>query len=375
MKTTAFTLLFWCSFTHLLIAQSAAIFIHRAERPFQQFALSDTVLYTIDFEGGLLAWSLVQKDTLACPCAHNGLVFTAIGRDPMGEILLGTSTGDILQINATHKSCTTIAKVNHPVLALQVNAHGKRFLAGPEYIEELGLEKKWSEFPLMAYRMQARKSTSGGKSKATKTWYVAPQTHMMDSRGRWWMLNAFGEFGGEFQVFDSNEGHITTTTFSGLPNGHMHPTSVAEDVYGNIYLNSGLMHYFSSGEIYRLSPEGKVQKIYDSKTQAPVEDPHRPGKQTDLCIGASAYDEHTHQLYVATQAGIYKAGLGTVDEPSLGPFQLVVAPALSSVKNPMAQGMALPVIRMEFSSLHQLVFLTQQDGIGLYDGEQVYFLK
>jgi hypothetical protein len=375
MKTTA-TVLFWVCFTALpLAAQTPSVFVHRKSKPFQQFAIADTTLYTIDYEGGLMAWSLLLKDTLPCPCANTGKVFTAIVRNPMGEILLGTKTGEILQLHASLKNCIQLDKVDYPVLGIQVNALGQRFIAGPAYIETTAAKKRWSEFPLMAYRMHASRAKTSGKQKASKTWYLPPQQSMMDSRGRWWMLHAFGEFGGEFQVFDSQEGQVITADFSALPNGHLHPTAVVEDVYGNVYLSSGLMHYFTSGEIYRLSPEGQVRKIYDSKTQAPVEDPLRPGKQTDLCIGASAYDEHTHQLYIATQAGIYKAGLGTVDEPTLGPLQLVVAPALSSVKNPMAQGLALPVVRMEFSSLHQLVFLTQQDGIGVYDGEQLYLLK
>jgi hypothetical protein len=67
------------------------------------------------------------------------------------------------------------------------------------------------------------------KKKILKNYFAIPQYTFIDSDGNWWMTAVYGEFGGDLEIFDTQNKAIVDNKFLGINPGDLSPRSVFED--------------------------------------------------------------------------------------------------------------------------------------------------
>lgn len=335
---------------------------------YADFVISDTTLYVLTEEGQVLAWGLstLHKSQLMLSDPNDKII--SLAKSKTNEIYLGSERGKVYKLNPDFTSSLHL-KTKFPVRFLVFNSDNKLLLIVPNAIYDPQTKRHWTNFKNHTTGLIVKKH-----GKRTDTYFQMPHYIFVDSRDKLWMIASFGEFGGDVQIFDTRQLEIVDNKFDSISPGLFFPKSVFEDTNGNVFITSGLQHFSSSGEIYKIKPNQGTEKIFASSGPRRVE--RKTGKVLDeggMFIGPGAFNKIDSSIYFATSSGIYKSGIshtGKIENP-----QLLINPDLTWSQEPLAIGASMAVKKMIFTNNGVLVFLTKKDGIGIYDNKRVTMLK
>ena len=210
---------------------------------------------------------------------------------------------------------------------------------------------------------------------------------LVDKHDKIWLGFDYGEWGGDVFCFDTQQQtYLPLSIESGTINGN--PVSGFCETQDHIYLSSGLVHFFTHGRIFKFS-QGMARpflQAVDHETPVgftQIIDP-KTGKKKKVTvtswqggeyIGPIAYNSANNCLYFYSQNGIFKGDL-TKNLSNIKAWQRVFKPTLQwTGGRSNAVGPAMNVLKMQFDSQGTLFFLTEHDGLGVYDGKQLRFIK
>jgi hypothetical protein len=145
----------------------------------------------------------------------------------------------------------------------------------------------------------------------------------------------------------------------------------------------------NSGEIYKIAPDRSVSIIFDGFNRKAIQDTTvkvEKGKNGEFTViskrhpipeepfvGPGIFNKSDTCIYFATNEGFYKASLP--NEGKVNNARLLFNPTLSWEREPLAIGVGMTVKRIEFTADNKLLFLTSNDGFGIYDGHKLIMLK
>lgn len=124
-------------------------------------------------------------------------------------------------------------------------------------------------------------------------------------------------------------------------------------------------------------------KDKETPTNVVMEDPRTGKKEKKLLIawkgghriGPMTYNPTNKCLYFYSQFGIFK-GSPTADLSDIKQWQNVLKLNLKwTAGSPNAVGPAMNVLKMEFTPNGTLLFLTEHNGLGVYDGKNLRFIQ
>ena len=282
-------------------------------------------------------------------------------------VFLGTIKGDVYRVDPSDLSYSLYYHDKYRIYSICFNSENNMFLVVPYAIYEPRTKKHWEKFENHAGGIIVKRKRFMGLSwKQTDEYFTLPQFTYLDSQDRWWMCASHGEFGGDVEIFDTKNKKILSNRFEGLKTGDISPQSVFESPNKNIYITSGLQHFINSGEIYQISTDGKSTKIFDSNDFQDTT--KQGGVYGNLFIGPGAYNSHESTIYFASSEGFFKTKMPENDK--IEQIQFLFNPSLSWERESLAIGVSMAIKKMEFLPNHKLLFLTGNDGFGLYDGKK-----
>jgi outer membrane protein assembly factor BamB len=348
---------------------------------YRRIAVSQGRIFAISDSGDVVIWDMSRMDTLSYIPRTKKYTYRTVGKDRNGLIYIGTSRGEIFKIDPQTLKISIAHKLKYSIRDFYFTSDNRMFVAVPYALYDVQKRKYWTEFENHASGIYRQRRVLGLYTKKIKRYFDPPDYSFVDSKDRIWMLASFGEFGGEVQVFDARNLKIFNNNFQGIDNGLFFPRSAFEDTSGNIYITSGLQHMSNDGEIYRIAPDSKVTKVFNienykdtciDRTYYPdgsfLEKPYN-----GFFIGPGTYNRFDHNIYFATQLGIYKAPVPKGDRMTL-PVK-VFDPTLMWDGARLAVGYEMAVKYMEFISPDRMIFLISSDGIGLYEKGKLTFFK
>lgn len=318
-------------------------------------------------------WNLSTLDTLSFEKNDTtSYKFLCVAKDRMNAIYFGTDKGHIFKYQPETGECYVFKKLKYAVHYIVFNSDNHPLVIVPYAIYDPITKKHWTKFENHTDGLIHRKKILGLFSKRVYKYFQMPQYIFLDSQDRLWMTAGFGEFGGDAQIFDTKNFRIVDNKFDSISPGLLHPKSVFEGPDQKIFITSGLQHFSSSGDIYKINAIGSTTKVFhssgprvlDRKTQKVVD-------QGGLFIGPGAYNRNDDCIYFATSRGIHKI---KVDKNNSQGAEFVIDPALRWGREPLAIGAAMNIKRMEFLPDGRLLFLTAMDGIGILDGHRITLL-
>jgi len=344
----------------------------KTENPtFKSMIVGEDKIYALDKDGFLSVWDLKtlkkiykSTDTLKR--------FSSIAKDKRKQIFIGTKDGKILKLNTSNFSTELFIKLKKNFLVSDIffNSQNEIFLIIPYAIYDPIIDKKWTDFKHAPNGMIIRKRILFFFHKRTNTYFEMPQYAFIDSKDRIWMIKSWGEFGGSVQIFDTKKRKEHNVNIDSLDFGLLFPKSVFEDKKGDIYITSGLQHFMNSGEIYRIK-DNKASVIYNSEDFRDTTENNPFGG--GIFVGPGQYNETEHKLYFATTNGFYRAVVpqeGRIKNP-----EFLFKPDLIWEREPLAIGIGMTIKELEFTKDNRLVFLTSNNGIGVYDGKKLIMLE
>jgi hypothetical protein len=330
------------------------------------YTITDNYLYVINDSGNVVIWDINKYDTIRFLDADTSFRFTCITKNKQNEIFLGTDEGEIYKF--THGSFDLqkflTLKKKYYIHDIFFNSRNEMFLIIPWVVYDPIKDKYWNKFIHPPTGMLYRKKVLFFFKKETNKYCFLPDYTYIDKEDKIWMIKNEGEWGGDIQLFDTKKKKCLKLKYDSL---ELNPfQSVFEDNDKNIYLSSGIQHMSSSGCIDKIDSNHHVIRIFDSEDYAtPWGD--------ELFIGPGTFNKFDSCIYFASSFGFFKTNLKLL-ENHIMPAHLF-SPLLTWSYGNMACGYAMPVKRMEFISDNKLIFLTTNNGIGIYDGKKLVFLK
>lgn len=263
------------------------------------------------------------------------------------------------------------------------------------------------------------------KSDSTSLFLREPDVAFLDTKNRIWLTYDNGEFGEETWFFDLNDksfyeeeylsinNHLTYKESKVWNKNHNYKLAmkdsfpkkieikndelifkfpaqipiydgvkgIAEDTNGRIYLSQSMNHFGFSGGI-SIYFETNIQNFYSSKYLKNILDYNvwtnkRNGKEWEVreleeYLGPVTFNDFDNSIYYYTNKGFFKL----IERGDLFNKKLIVNPSLvwkSGLRHSVGSQMA--VKKFEFLDEKRFVFLTNQNGIGYYDGNQIKYYK
>jgi hypothetical protein len=297
-----------------------------------------------------------------------------------GKLKLLSSLGDELPLslsrNASFKSLvylghdTLIVTTNNAVSLLNTkNLVWKKLTVLPEKTTFLARDQKQQ---LYAATDKGIINLTSGKSflpvytlNDYYKWKPEIDASFLDSAGILWIGFGRGEWGGNLHAFNTKTQNFESVIFKDSL-ACLNPVKAFCQVKNQVYMTSSVMHFGIAGCITRL--EGfsarHVFNSYDELNYRVVINGEKIGEY----IGSLAYNNNKASLYYYSQSGVFEGKLDD-DLSKAESWQLLFAPKLHWQSGQRdAVGSPVNVLKMVSTHSGKLVLLTQNDGIGIWDG-------
>ncbi len=326
-----------------------------AQPTIKDMIAKDSLLYAVTTDGKLKCWNLSteKKNTVT----HNlRFTFTAIGSDKQQNVVVGTNNGKLFTLSDKGLQLLHAMQKPYTIEHIVFNSQNEPYLIIRNALYAPLTHTYWTAFP--------QQTTVGIRiEKRAKEFFRFPSCVFVDAHDVIWMTNFYGEFGGSFQLFDSKERKPLNRSIENLELGLFFPQSIFSDGKTDaVYIASGLQHLINSGDIFKI----------DNYTAEKILNDDDFDLNNRLFIGASTIDPVTQTLYIATQKGIYKTFLS--ESGKIGNLELLCEPKLRWEREPLAIGAKMAIKKLLLVR-GKLLFLTSQNGIGVFENGNISYLK
>ena len=326
-----------------------------AQPTIKDMIAKDSLLYAVTTDGKIKCWNLSteKKKTVT----HNSrFTFTAISSDKQQNVVVGTNDGKLFTLSDKGLQLLHAMQKPYTIEHIVFNSQNEPYLIICNALYAPLTHTYWTAFP--------QQTTVGIRiEKRAKEFFRFPSCVFVDAHDVIWMTNFYGEFGGSFQLFDSKERKPLNRSIENLELGLFFPQSIFSDGKTDaVYIASGLQHLINSGDIFKI----------DNYTAEKILNDDDFDLNNRLFIGASTIDPVTQTLYIATQKGIYKTFLSK--SRKIGILELLCEPKLRWEREPLAMGAKMAIKKLLLVR-GKLLFLTSQNGIGVFENGNISYLK
>lgn len=326
-----------------------------AQPTIKDMIAKDSLLYAVTTDGKLKCWNLSteKKKTVTY---NSRFIFTAIGSDKQQNVVVGTNNGKLFTLSDNGLQLLHTMQKPYTIEHIVFNSQNEPYLIIRNALYAPLTHTYWTAFP--------QQTTVGIRiEKRAKEFFRFPSCVFVDAHDVIWMTNFYGEFGGSFQLFDSKERKPLNRSIENLELGLFFPQSIFSDGKTDaVYIASGLQHLINSGDIFKI----------DNYTAEKILNDDDFDLNNRLFIGASTIDPVTQTLYIASQKGIYKTFLS--ESGKIGNLELLCEPKLRWEREPLAIGAKMAIKKLLLVR-GKLLFLTSQNGIGVFENGNISYLK
>jgi hypothetical protein len=257
--------------------------------------------------------------------------------------------------NSKAAAWETIGKLSRNVFGLVVNSQHQVFAI--TRLGVLSITTGQSKMPASSPNDQLRQLTEFG----------SPATYFIDSQDNLWIGFGYGEWGGNIFTYNTIKERFVDLKFNKFEIT-LRPIKSFFQFKTAVGVSSGLQHMSNSGTIASFQ-NLSAQLIYDTRADIDTTAKNkRESWSNQLYIGPAAYEGRADYLYFYSNRGVFK-GKATANLTKLSNWQLLFTPKLHwRSGQPDAIGSPMNVLGILPLGDGKLALLTQNDGIGIWDG-------
>ena len=361
---------------------------------YKDYVYANDIIYAISKNDDLVAINL-KKDRYKL--IKNNIV--AIAMQSTGELLFGSSEGKLFTFNKKGK-IKQIDEIDAQIFSILINSKDEYIV----YSNKSIYYDKKHYVPTRATNFYGKV-----KLKLTGTTLIAPDYIYLDKMNFIWFTFNEGEWGGNVCFFDLDKKEFIyeKQPFNEYPT-NLHISSNTKGVTYNsdnelfitssggsrtfIYTTLNEFDYYVSGTVSKIFQKGEVLHNYcfdpefleDKKYKFAFSRDYNGFKNNDSelreiltaneinKLGTITYNKFNNQLYFFSTKGfsILKNSDCTFIK------KLYLSPKLTcKTQNTRSYCIDLLVTKFEFISEKEMIFLTKNDGIGYYNGENIKYFK
>jgi len=209
----------------------------------------------------------------------------------------------------------------------------------------------------------------------TKSWSRRKPSFFIDKRNNIWIGFGYGEWGGDIFIFDTVNKNFVVPNLGDF-SIELSPIKTFFEDNENVYLSSGLAHMMTSGCIVKLN-NFKASYLFKSETEWENTNGNsnvRNYKEAEY-IGPATYNKYNNSIYFYSQNGIFKGEINQ-DLSKLENWKSIIKPKLNWRDGQTdAVGSPMNVLKIDCIDNEKFVILTQNDGIGYFNGKKLILIE
>lgn len=333
----------------------------KAQTQYKDFVVSDKNIIGLTEKGKLIFFDIGNGEKIDSIDIPSKAVLLA--KDKLGEIVVVDNKNKINKYKKDKKTWEQIASSKINVFGVLFNSKNTCYIITENGIENTKTNKRY--FSKKSLNNQIHYKNKWGK----------PYTYYVDKNDRIWIGFGYGEWGGNVFVFDIKKKQFLTPNL-GKFRIELWPIKSFFETKDNVFLSSGLQHMMTSGILVKFD-NINVTEFYESKSG--WSEPQGKDSIQNMIegeyIGPATYNKFNNSIYYYSQEGIKKGKLDK-DLSTKQNWELVIKPKLHwKYGQPDAVGSPMNVLKLEILDEKRLIFLSQNDGIGLFNGKELIMLK
>ena len=348
-------------------AQNDSLQVTRVNRDtidYWHYIQNGNKIFAINKTGKLKIWDLDKFDTISFKGNQNKIKYSSVAKDVHNNIFVSATDGSVFKLSAHDYSPSLYLKIKRPIQRLAFNSKNALFLVTQAGVYDTESKRYWNKFTIHAPGLLPVKKRKliFFKESLKNGYFSSPQYVFLDNQDRLWMSASYGEFGTDMEVFDTGKRKILDSLAKKARNTISNPNSFFNDDQGNLYITAGLQHFMNWGNISRIDKNDVATELFDGKIK---------GTENRMFIGPGAFNKTDNSIYFATTSGFFKAPVKGDDFTP----QFLFKTNLSWSREPMAIGVAMTIKQVSFTEDNKLLFLTTNNGFGIYDGKKLILFK
>lgn len=325
------------------------------------FAYDGDRIWGLTTDGKLALFDATNGDPISDK-VYNDSAIIVLANDKEGNIIIGDKSKSIKKYDRQTKTWTTLFKFDNTLLAITFDSKNNYYLITNKGIFDNSTKKYF--FPDSSQNFQIRHGAG---------WFRNPAL-LTDRNDNIWIGFGYGEWGGELFIFNTTERKFIVPNLKGFPIT-LNPIKSIFESTENVFVTSGLMHFSTSGSIAKFE-NFKSSLVFESDEHKKFPNDSSNNETIDgEYIGPGAYNQKENCIYFYSQNGIFK-GNPTTDLSKIENWTKVLQPKLHWTNGqPDAVGSPMNVLKLKFINSDKLIFVSQNDGIGIYDGRTLIMTR
>jgi hypothetical protein len=328
---------------------------------YKDFVIDKDRLWALTTDGKLTIFDVNTGDPLTGQ-VENASAIIVLTKDKHGDIIIGDESKSIKKYDKSTNSWTTLYKFSNTLLGITFDSKNNCYLLTNKGVFDNASKKMY--YPGSAQNPQIR-HTAG--------WLRTP-VYITDKNDNIWLGFGYGEWGGDLFIFNTIDKKFIVPELKDFPIT-LNPIKSIFESPGNVFVSSGLMHFSTSGCIVKFD-KFQSQIIFESEEHKKFPDDSTNYETiAGEYIGPGTYNPDDSCIYFYSQNGIFK-GNHKNDLSKIESWTKVLQPKLHWTNGqPDAVGSPMNVLKLQFLNPDKLAFLSQVDGIGIYDGKTLIMTK
>lgn len=344
----------------LLTLLLASSFAGHAETQFKDILVSNNVVWALKSNGNIKLFDATSGKQLDKNISADTDIIL-ITKDKNGNLVTANKQKQIKKYDESKNVWEVIGQYDAEPFGILIDSKGSYYSITEKGIQDIATKKFYFNNNSMNHQI------------TYKDKWGKPYCFYIDHNDNIWLGFGYGEWGGNLFAFQTTEKKFLDLSLGGFEIALYPIKSFFEDS-SSVYISAGLQHMMTSGIIVKVD-NLKASILLNSDSHWSESDKDSTKTMIDgEYIGPSTFNPFSNSIYFYSQNGIF-CGEKTKDLSKIENWEKVVSPKLTwKYGQPDAVGSPMNVLKLCIIDKTRFVFLSQNNGIGLYDGQKIIML-
>ena len=345
----------------LLSSLLFSFFNGQAETKYKDILVSNNIIWALTDDGRILIFDSTNGKQLDKNISADTDIIL-ITKDKNGNPVITNKKKQVKRYNQSTNNWEVVGQYDAEPFGILVDSKGSYFSITANGIQDLATKEFY--FNKNSLNHQVTYYDEWGK----------PYCFYIDKNDIIWLGFGYGEWGGNLFAFQTRN-----KTFLDLSLGRfeiaLNPIKSFFEDSTSLYITAGLQHMMIKGIIVKID-NLKTSILLNSNSHW-SEPTGKDSVKTMIdgeYIGPATYNSFNNSLYFYSQNGIFR-GDKAKDLSLIENWEKVVSPKLTwKYGQPDAVGSPMNVLKLCIIDKTKFVFLSQNNGIGFFDGQKIVML-
>lgn len=327
-----------------------------AQTRYKDIVVSNNTVWALTADGNITLFDATNGNQIDGDISIDKDI-VLITKDRSDNVIIANKDKQIKRFDQNKNKWELIGKYDEEPFYILVNSKGICFSITEKGIQNLTTNKFY--FNPKSLNHQINYKDKWGK----------PYSSYIDHNDIIWIGFGYGEWGGDLFAFETNKNNFLDLSLDSFRIELFPINSFFEDS-NSVYFSAGLQHLMTTSGIIVKMNNQKATVLFKSESQW-----LNPEKRDTLIdgeyIGPATYNPYNNSIYFYSQNGIFVGG-ESKDLSKIENWKKILIPGLTwKYGQPNAAGSPMNVFKICIIDETKFVFLSQNNGIGFYDGQNL----